>query len=348
MALPQFLTAMRQLIVDETELPSDAAERRRWMRAQFADLSASEVDRLLAMPPERVEVYRHTIFSGMRGQAEAYLPLATAMIERARRSIAPPKLGAADKGAPDNECGDRVDEPDPLELFELMRDMHRRMPWRSHSSRELARNFQAYMQRDHQPLLEAWPMITDLLEYEATGLEVYFAADVDEALWQPLTREDFDALLALEVGELLETPVLCPAFVQVRNFAHDVAGMNSHWLEHESLPEDDSALFAEASPSASDGGFTLACGRHFLSLAAIWAELDDATEATLARLPRDKPFTLNDLANVYLEEHAGAGEDPGGADEAALFQAFFRFVVRWLECGVLLRGAAAEGSRLEG
>ena len=163
------------------------------------------------------------------------------------------------------------------------------------------------------------------MAYECTGLEVYLAPDIEH---RPMSREGFDHLLTLDVGELLAINVAMPSYAAIHTFTFDLKSLGDHWKQHDVLPE------AWPSPQAT----TMVCGRHFHSLAAIWMPLDEGQHRTLTELPRDQTFTLNDLAAVYLEQCAAADSAPATQqDEQAMFDAFFAFLIRCLESGVLLQ-----------
>ena len=59
MALPAILSAVRQLILDGDAIPDSTDARRAQYAARFADLSATELDDLAQIAPDRIGAQPH-------------------------------------------------------------------------------------------------------------------------------------------------------------------------------------------------------------------------------------------------------------------------------------------------
>ena len=134
---------MRVLILDGSALPIEPRQRRARLAEQFPRLSASEVDDLAEVPPDRLAVYTDLVFAGERAALRWAFPISFAVI--AALTPTSPTCGGDD--------------------WELMRDLHRFRPWRSASSRELAQLFQAYLIEKRAGLIERWSGLAELVDY---------------------------------------------------------------------------------------------------------------------------------------------------------------------------------------
>lgn len=297
MALPDVLSAIRQLILDGPIPQGERAERRSALAARFADLSDDELDDLAGMPPERIAVYTRLIFNGERSLLQWAFPMSLAAIRR----IAV-------------ESGDT--RPQRETEFELMRDMHAFQPWRTPSSRALGANFQAFVERACPTWGEAWPGLYDLVDYERCDQDIFYAMDVDAA------PADVEAMAAQSVDAWMETRVLMPPYVVVRAFLYDVLAVAGRWRREQALPESwpvPARCYAAA-------------GRHPQTLMTSWVRLSSAEFAAMARVAPSDVVTVNDLAMAYI----AAVPERVRSDEAAVFNAFFAFLSRCFEAGVLL------------
>ncbi|HKQ46573.1 MAG TPA: hypothetical protein VJZ71_00715 [Phycisphaerae bacterium] len=293
MALADFLSAMRVLILDGPALPEAAAERRRSLAERFPRLSQMEIDDLATLPPDRLQVYSDLVFGGERSMLRWAFPMTFAAIQAIDPST---------------------------DLARLVRDLHHHRTWHSASSRELARIFQAYLIEDRRDLIERWPGLADLADYERTDLEVFYAADVPYAPWN---SDEESRLRALSVEALLNQRVFRPTYAAVREFSVDVLVIVDQWRASQSLPT--------PLPPPTKG--SAACGRAPANLMPAWVRLTPAGLAALSAVNPDVPTCLNDLAGRYVESVAVSPS----LSEERIFADFYADLTRWLSAGVLLR-----------
>lgn len=205
MPLNHILSAVRQLILDESTPDISERGRCQYLAERFPDLTESEVNDLAEIPPDRMGVYTRLIFNGERTMLKWVYPVTFAALHRIDAD---------------------VDE------FNLMRDLHRHRPWTSQSSRELADIFQDYVVHRRLDWQSACPALLDLIESEKTSLQVFYALDfphnpIDIAQWNRFS-----------VGELLEQPVIIPPYIALRTFACDIVEFTRRYRREDSLPDD--------------------------------------------------------------------------------------------------------------
>ena len=300
MALADVLSAVRELVLDAGPPAGSVAQREAVLVRRFANLSAREIADLAAVPPERFGVYTDLVFAGQRSMLRWVYPLSLAAIAKLEQQ------------AGDSRAAGEIE-------FALARELHRRRPWQSASSRELAASFQSYVAEYRADLVGRWPGLADLIDYERSGLEVFYALDF---AGEPLAAGD---MATLSVGELLAQVVARPPYVQLREYRIDVLTF---------------AARLEMEPHAPDewppaDACLAVCGRSATSLMPVWLRLAPAEFAVLQGLPAGVPTPLNDLAAAYLAVH----DAQHFAREQAAFAAFFGALARWLSAGALLRPA---------
>jgi hypothetical protein len=297
MALADYLSAMRELILDEG-LPATGAGvvRRTALATRFPRLAPSEIDSLAALPAERLQIYTNLVFAGRRGVLEWAFPVTLAAIHAMG-------LAAGDARAPREV------------YFELARDLHRRIPWSSASTRELAANFLRYLREFRADLSDGWPGLTELADCERVDLDVFYAPDEAH---RPI---GIGELAAMSVGQLLELEVFRPAYAVVRDYAFDVLALRDYWGEHRSLPG--------GLPDRS--ACRCACGRADATLLPTWRRLSEAGWHGLSCVGTGAT-SLGDVAEAYV---AGRTE-AGGRSERESFAEFFTECAGWLSAGIIM------------
>lgn len=304
MALADVLSAVRQLILDNQRPPIDPAPRKTWLAERFPGLSPTELDDLAAVPPERLEVYTDLIFAGERATLQWVYPMTFAVLHRLRGQ----------------EEGDAN-----LADFDLIRSLHEYRPWSSQSTRELAACFQDFLTECRPQWTNAWSGLPDLVDFERTDLEVFYAQDIAH---QPITNEMLAQFTQMSVEELMQVKVMRPSFAVIREYTHDVIALAEHWHAEEGLP---ASLPTVSPPSDS---CRVACGRPVDTLLTRWIRLTPAGHAALSALVPNQPTSLNDVAATYLSAEQAASPC---ADDAQRFADFFRHFRDWLWGGLLLR-----------
>jgi len=263
-------------------------------------LTFDEISDLAAVEPARMKIYTELVFSGEREMLRWVYPMSLAAIRRLHG------VTAAEAREFD---------------YELTRDLHRFRPWRKPSVRLLAMNFQAFVNERRGKWPDAWPGLRELIDFERTDLEVYYAWDPEH---RPLTPAEVEGLAGLSVEALMETPLLMPGYVALRRYGRDLPAWARRWREEQTLPDDLDAT----------GDVLLGCGRAIEGLHTDWLPLEEADYRLLLRVPRDAAVSVNDLATAFLEA------TPERGDERALFEAFLGRLVRWLRGGLLIRPAS--------
>jgi hypothetical protein len=204
--------------------------------------------------------------------------------------------------------------------FELVRDVHRRRPWHSASHRELAANFQTYVARDRPDLTTRWGGLVDLVDYERTDVDIFYAADV------PHAPTNLDQLAALTVGELMDLRVVRPPYAALRSFGFEVPALAVRWRRDQTLPD----------PLPSPQPTLAAAGRHPRTLQPSWIALTPPAHAALQQIPAGRTVRVNEAASAYLDRLPA----DTARDEQREFEQFFEQLCRWFSAGVLLRATA--------
>ncbi len=299
MSLPDLLSAMRTLILDDAPPDGGLAARRACLHERFPDLTETEIADLANVPPERMGVYTNLVFAGERGMLRWIFPKSLEAVVRLKR------IG-----------GEARDEGDIL--YDLTRDLHRTRPWHNSSQRALAANFQSYALEHLRDLTDAWPGLVDLINFERTELDVFYALDfAGRAI-------DVAELAELSVGDLLAKPVARPPYIVPKRYTHDVLSIHETWHEDGALPD--------ALPPANV--CLTVCGRSPANLMPAWLRLDEQEFAAISAAPAGVFTDLNTLATAYIE----SAPPDTFADEAQAFEAFLIALARWAHAGVLYLG----------
>jgi|CXWL01.1.fsa_nt_gi hypothetical protein len=300
MPLPDFLSAIRELILDDGLPPGQPDQRRSELGRRFPKLSASELDDLVAVPPQRLAVYTDLVFAGQRGTLLWIFPATFAVMH---------KLEGLAEESPEARQYD----------FELTRALHRFRSWKDSSTRSLARDFESFILAEHGRLINQWPGLADLVRFEKIELEVFYAPD--ETI--PRTRVDqLESLTRLSVEALMLVRVIRPGHAAMHEFACDVLSLIETLRRDGELPD----------LSSLPRGLTTICGRSITSLSPQWIRLDAASKAAIGSIGLQSPTPLNDLAQAYV---TALPADARRTDQAA-FQSFFTQLTRWLSAGSLL------------
>lgn len=297
MALADVLSAVRELVLNTPPLTGERDVRRLALSKRFPKLDQQELDDLASIPPKRLEIYTNLIFAGEREMLRWAYPKSLKVIDRMLQ--------------------DEGDERMASELeFELARELHRFKPWASQSVRELAANFQDFVNETHRDWLSTWPGLKDLVDFERIEVEVFYALDFSG---NPLVIEK---LSTLSVGDLMTVTVARPPYVALRAYDYDVLDVLRYYRENESLPDP----LPSASPSV------VVCGRNPDTLMPHWLALETAAHHTLDGLAPEQTYTINDLAQSFLE----SSTPNTFPDEQAAFASFFEHLAKWATAGILL------------
>ncbi|RME39782.1 MAG: hypothetical protein D6788_04725 [Planctomycetota bacterium] len=302
MPLPDVLSAIRVLVLDDPPLAEDPQAREAELARRFPNLTPQERADLAAVPPERLRVYTNLIFAGMREMVRWAYPLSLGVIVEVIRAE-----------------GD--DRPEGEIAFDLMRELHRFRPWRHPSTRELAAHFRDFIETHNPQWLRARPMLASLLDFEQVEVDVFYAED---APGEPFR---LDEITSLSVEAFMGLEVMRPLYVVLREYPFDVPA----WARDRRREED----LAVEEPPPDKGWF--ACGRDPDSLMPHWVRLENPAErAAIQSVGASGRDTVQRMAEAYL---ASRGVD-AEADPQAAFVDFFERFARWAQAGVVLRPTA--------
>lgn len=313
MALPAYLSALREIILDSdhveaADLQQDALARR------FPHLNQSELSDLAEMDPARLRVYTDLIFAGERSTLEYVYPASLAVIHRLRRT-------AGDEQSP------------RLADFELVREIHRWRPWRSSSQRELAANLEAFIHARRQEWLLAWAGLADLLDFERTELEVFYAADPP---FERVTAAKLNELSNLTVEALLMLRVVVPSYVAFRSYVFNAPAFIARWRKTRELP--DPLPIAQSASNQDSPTLRFVCGRDTETLLPCWHRQDAEPGFVFTEIVRDELLLVDDLARRYL---AALPADYHRSEEL-LFAEFFERLAKWFRSGILMLAATSQ------
>jgi hypothetical protein len=293
MPLADVLSAVRRLLLDEQRPDGAPSQRRQQLRDRFPALTAAEVDDLAAISPERMRVYSRLIFNGELNMLRWIFPVSLAAIASVARATGDQRDGRDVQG-------------------DLVRDLHRKCPWRSVSSRLLADNFEAYIREYRRDLTDAWAGLGDLVAYERIDLQVFYANDFG----RPISPDEFTDL---SVGDLLAVQVARPPYVTLRRFEIDVISLASQWRDNRQFPN----------PPPTEAPVTATCAREPSSLMPKWLMLTTASEAALRAAAPAQITTVEQLAAAYVQAAPAAFES-----EQAAFADFHRQLSAWFALGI--------------
>lgn len=297
MPLAPFLSAVRELILDDGPPEGDAAVRLAALSARFDGLSPRELGDLAAITPKRFAFYRRLIFSGERGLLQWAFPITLAVIDRIRASL-----------------GD--DQPQREAQMALVVDLHRYRAWESHSTRRLAANFKDFVRDQRGEWTADWPGLIDLIEFERIEQEVFYAEDSTHA------RIDSDRLTGISVDELMAMKVVRPADAMIAKFDVDLIGLARAWHRDKRLPD----------PLPQPEPTRAVCYRDPESLMPRWLTLNAAEWAGLSATSQGECVTGGAIAAAYVTDPAIQS-----LSEAEQFQQLFASLSNWATLRILRR-----------
>jgi hypothetical protein len=211
MALAEMLSALRTIILDVPELPASQSERVKSFRGLFPALSNEEIEDLSHLPPERLQIYTRSIFSGERSLLLNNFKLTFAFMSREAAG------GAA--------------------LFasaELAREVHRQFPWKTSTTPGLIESFMNFLTGYPFSSIEERETALDIATFEKS----LFFIRRSEANLTPAGPTKSD-LSERTVGEILEIPLSLPANSMVQKSSCDLAALSQSFTTHNGrLPED--------------------------------------------------------------------------------------------------------------
>ncbi len=207
MALSDVLSAMRVLLLDSPALPADDQQRKKWFESTFPRLSPEEIEDLSQISPERFELYRGTIFAGERTLLKNHFPVTFSLLSSRTKERNGKNFNA----------------------LELVKDLHKKRPWKANTTAALASNFVDYLSSDRADLMELVPEISDISRLEIETLRIS-RSDAPEGEENHLTT--ISQIDRMSVEELLELQFRLGPTAQLEEFTYDVLTLRSSFYQH--------------------------------------------------------------------------------------------------------------------
>lgn len=273
MALPAVLSAIREIILNEPELPRVEGERRLKIRAIFPQLTAEEADDLARINPDGFTVYTSSIFSGERNLLFRNFPMT---IEYLRRNW-------------------KVISQGDFDILSLTKAVHRKYPWKSSSPVELCRNFKLFIKSELGEIVTAAPFIPDVAKLELMLRIVRRSPDNEIMPTESLQAEE---LARLTVGEVLSRSFIIPTFVELSTFSYDAVAARSEYLSQ--------GKFTPETVSERVNYQALSRNRD---CDLKWCELPRPIFLFLSKSPRAQKIPLSDLAEEFISTSAAAEDE---------------------------------------
>ena len=268
MALQAVLTALRQLILDETSLPNSIEERVKLFKSRFVGLSEDEIQDLAKMPPQRLGVYTHSVFTAEGNILQGAFPLTVAAL----RSWWPSAWG-------------------PFSTFALARRVHSRAPWRGIHSMSLGRSLLTFIDAECSEAAARFPWLEDGARYEQATLEIRKAPNESIA---PQPMSVLQEISHLTVEALLGTPVYVPSLLHSLSLKYDVIPLRRQVA--------DGGLLSECLRREQ-----VVVGARPNDYGVAWIEVPEPVSETLCRC-RGGSAAIGVLAEAYLSQSAADTE----------------------------------------
>jgi hypothetical protein len=150
MSLESFLSAFKQLILENELLPEKLEDRRCYYKIKFPLLNDLEVEDLAKLQPNQIRIYTGTIFRGELVVLERRLPLTFKAIKR--------------------EWGESGNS-NKFDPFCMLVEAQKKFPWKSHATKDLVQSFIKYLLNYVEETPELYWMV-DLARLEASIAEV--------------------------------------------------------------------------------------------------------------------------------------------------------------------------------
>lgn len=294
MALAGVLSAMREIILDIDDIPATERERLASYRARFPALSQAEVEDLAKIPGERFKTYTSSIFNGERTILQNRFRVSFAILRKHWEPVYREEFNA----------------------FRLVRDLHRRSPWKSHATVDLIDAFAADLIDQRPELLAVAPHLGEVATLERTVFHVHENPDDVVRPAASLSREEYSALTVPQVMELTFLIPSCARFLRLNYDA--VKCVRSFYRDDHQLGEE-----------VNRGPVFVAAARD-VRQNVLWEYLTEPVYSFLVGEGRAEPLPISNLAETYL---ASLGD---GIAESEAFLGFLRMAIDLAETGIII------------
>lgn len=197
MALAQFLSAVRVIILDLNEIPSEFSERQTQYSKLFPTLTKEEIEDLAKISPDRFKTYTSSIFHGETGILDNHFKLTLKLLKNSWREIFSFK------------CSEYL----------LVKDLHKFRPWNSNKTYAFAKNFVDYLSYDVSAIKANFPQIIEAANLELLGLEVKRAPDFGLMPHDSIQAQD---LSDFSIERLLELRCQLPTYLRIAKLSYDL------------------------------------------------------------------------------------------------------------------------------
>lgn len=305
MALANVLSAMREMILNDLDIPSDPTIRLESLKNRFSLLSTAELEDLADISPQQLKIYTKTIYAGEASSIGQHFPITVALLSSVWQNI----YGR------------------PFNAFEFAKLLHQKREWKGYLTEQLCRNVVTYLKEDAPEIQKEIPVIGDVSTFEFVALCLTRAPNEQ---WMAQDSIGIDEINTLTVDEMMERDFIIPENIALLHCQFDVISLSRFFYSHgRSLPED----------SFQGGKFWIAGGRD-KKLNARFTYIDQPIFSYLQRFPRGKKLLISDFAEQFLEsrsdENIPQAEDGLGDRERELFLHFSTLVIELLDVGVVV------------
>ncbi len=267
MPLANFLSAVRELILDTDTFADNLDDRVADYTTRFPALSPEEIQDLAKITPDRLKIYTSTIFHGEKSTllnhfACSFACLAKYWEEAYRRKF--------------SEVG-------------LVRALHRRYPWETNQTITLANNYVRYVAEALTEIQNVCPWIVDLTNLELLSLitkREHSDVEARDSLQE-------DELLQLTVEEILSLKAQIPEYVHFEQFSYDVIEVIRSFHQKSSI---------DTVPTTKNPVSAI-CGRN-QKLYPRWAKTDIRLHDWLRDRRQKAQIDIEELADFFLNSIA--------------------------------------------
>jgi hypothetical protein len=295
MALAAVLSAMKELILDAPALPEEQSVREKYIKKSFPDLKDTEAEDLAKIPPAKFKIYTNSIFSSERDLIQTNFGMTIEYLKKYWKEEARGEFN----------------------LFQIIKELHKKRPWKSTHTVDLGRNFVDFVKNDLKRIQKKAPFINELAEMELLLRIVRRSSDDEIMPKHSLTGADISAKT---VEEILNLSYIIPTCVEFTVFNYSLIEARSAFVD-----SDKKDLPKKIKPRKE----FCSLSRNFEALQR-WTEYDENFYDILSTHERQKPQPLSVLAEKFLEK------SDDSRSEEDLFKEFIEVVYRCIKTGVLI------------
>jgi hypothetical protein len=269
--LAQTLSTLRELILDGVGLDIPKEERLEFFRKRFPKLEEEELQDFASIDPQKLRIYRNSIFEGEKKLLENLLPRTSKFLSDSLRESETP-------------------QEKPFSLRSLVMDIHELRPWKSFRTKDFLENFCSFLEcegKEKLPHCPAW--LPALARLEQARYEIRKAPG-DGAIPFPT-----ESLQSLSVEQLLKKECSLHSPHRLLELPSDILRL---WKElaSENLPQE----------ASSELGFFLVFRTDDLQVQV--EALSNPMAIFLREKANGQEFSLGELAETLVRDREGSEE----------------------------------------